>query len=313
MKTRSPTTWDDLRVLLALHRHQSLLAAGAALGLSTSTVARRIEALEHSLGRVLVQRSSAGTTVEPDAMELVDLAEQFELGLGGVKRDDRPDEKAHALTGTIRVSMGEGFVKPVTAVLSQLRNTHPGLHIEVAVESRFTDVGRREVDVALRVGRSSSAVVVEKWAGQLVFGLYASQAYADRRLRGRHLCVQDFASHDFVGQDTASERQDSSNLWLASRGATRFVFRSNSDLARQEATEQGQGICLLPDAMAHAVPGLVRLEVDAPLPSCPVYLAYHRDRRNVPGVRAVIDALGAALADGLQPPTATAKAAAAKA
>src|SRR2546430_5736009 len=39
-----------------------------------------------------------------------------------------------------------------------------GLHIEVAVESRFTDVGRREVDVALRVGRSSSAVVVEKWA-----------------------------------------------------------------------------------------------------------------------------------------------------
>jgi len=73
-------------------------------------------------------------------------------------------------------------------------------------------------------------------------------------------------------------------------------------MARQEATEQGQGICLLPDAMAHAVPGLARLEVDAPLPSCPVYLAYHRDRRNVPGVRAVIDALGAALADGLQLP-----------
>ena len=174
MKNQPPTTWDDLRVLLALHRHQSLLAAGAALGLSTSTVARRIEALEQSLGRALVHRSSAGTTVEPDAMELVDLAEQFELGLGGIKRDDRPDEKAHALTGTIRVSMGEGFVKPVTAVLSQLRSAHPGLHIEVAVESRFTDVGRREVDVALRVGRSSSAVVVEKWAGQLTFGLYLS-------------------------------------------------------------------------------------------------------------------------------------------
>jgi DNA-binding transcriptional LysR family regulator len=309
MKNQSPTTWDDLRVLLALHRHQSLLAAGAALGLSTSTVARRIEALEQSLGRALVHRSSAGTTVEPDAMELVELAEQFELGLGGIKRDDRPDEKAHALTGTIRVSMGEGFVKPVTAVLSQLRSAHPGLHIEVAVESRFTDVGRREVDVALRVGRSSSAVVVEKGVGQLTFGLYASHGYVEQRLHGRHLRVQDFASHDFVGQDLATGRQDASNLWLASRGATRFVFRSGSDLARQEATEQGQGICLLPDAMAHAVPGLVRLEVDAPLPSCPVYLAYHRDRRNVPGVRAVIDALGVALADGLQPLAEKAKAA----
>ncbi len=220
MKNQPPTTWDDLRVLLALHRHQSLLAAGAALGLSTSTVARRIEALEQSLGRALVHRSSAGTTVEPDAMELVELAEQFELGLGGIKRDDRPDEKAHALTGTIRVSMGEGFVKPVTAVLSQLRSAHPGLHIEVAVESRFTDVGRREVDVALRVGRSSSAVVVEKWAGQLTFGLYASHGYVEQRLPGRHLRVQDFASHDFVGQDLAAGRQDASNQWLASRGWT---------------------------------------------------------------------------------------------
>jgi DNA-binding transcriptional LysR family regulator len=156
--------------------------------------------------------------------------------------------------------------------------------------------------VALRVGRSSSAVVVEKRVGQLTFGLYASQGYVEQRLRGRHLRMQDFARHDFVGQDLAAGRQDASNQWLASRGATRFVFRSGSDLARQEATEQGQGICLLPDAMVHAVPGLARLEVDAPLPSCPVYLAYHRDRRNVPGVRAVIDALGTALADGLQPP-----------
>ena len=58
------TTWDDLRVLLALHRHHSFLAAGKALGLSTSTAARRIEALERSLGRPVVQRSSSGTTVE---------------------------------------------------------------------------------------------------------------------------------------------------------------------------------------------------------------------------------------------------------
>src|SRR5256885_2578413 len=36
------------------------------------------------------------TTLFRSAMELVELAEQFELGLGGIKRDDRPDEKAHA-------------------------------------------------------------------------------------------------------------------------------------------------------------------------------------------------------------------------
>ena len=34
-----PPIWDDLRVLLAVHRGKSFLAAGKALGIATSTVA----------------------------------------------------------------------------------------------------------------------------------------------------------------------------------------------------------------------------------------------------------------------------------
>src|SRR3954462_3357175 len=98
MQNDSSPTWDALRVLLALHRHRSFLAAGKALGVSTSTAARRIEALEASLGRPLVHRSSGGTQVEPDALELVALAEQLELGLRAVRRD----EGDQAIAGTVR-------------------------------------------------------------------------------------------------------------------------------------------------------------------------------------------------------------------
>ena len=38
MKTDPTPAWDDLRVLLTLHRHGSFLSAGKALGVSTSTV-----------------------------------------------------------------------------------------------------------------------------------------------------------------------------------------------------------------------------------------------------------------------------------
>src|SRR5580704_13930408 len=78
--THTPA-WDDLRVLLALHRQGSFLGAGKAIGISTSTAARRIEALEAGLGRPLVHRTSGGTLLEPDAFPLVNLAEQLELGL----------------------------------------------------------------------------------------------------------------------------------------------------------------------------------------------------------------------------------------
>jgi DNA-binding transcriptional LysR family regulator len=80
-------SWDDLRVLLALHRHGSFLRAGRALGISVSTASRRIDALESALGRVVVRRGSTGTSMEPDAIELVGLAEQLENGLSAVRRD----------------------------------------------------------------------------------------------------------------------------------------------------------------------------------------------------------------------------------
>src|SRR4051794_8097757 len=142
--------WDDLRVLLALHRHRSFLAAGKALGVSTSTAARRIEALEQALGRPLVHRSSGGTSVEPDALELVALAEQIEIGLRAIRRD----EGKQGIGGTVRVSLSEGSLRPVTQILCELRRLHPELELEILSEIRLVDLARREADVAVRVSKS---------------------------------------------------------------------------------------------------------------------------------------------------------------
>ena len=81
--------------------------------------------------------------------------------------------------------------------------------------------------------------------------------------------------------------------WLASHGAKRFVFRSNSYQAILEATLQGQGIAVLHDS-GERLP-LVRLEIDAELPHVLIYLVYHRDIRRLPRVRLVVDALIASL------------------
>jgi DNA-binding transcriptional LysR family regulator len=290
MEIDQSPTWDDLRVLLALHRHHSFLAAGRALGVSTSTAARRIEALEQSLGRPLVHRSSGGTTVEPDALELVALAEQLELGLRAVKRDDR----AHDFTGTVRLSMAEGFVRPVTQVLAELRRKHQQLEFEVMSEKRYVDLARREADIGVRHGKSSSPVVIDRTIGRLQLNLYASQVYVERRLRGGRLRVDDLARHDVIGHGSELGKLPQTQ-WLVQRGAKHFVFRSNSEFALHEATEQGLGICMLAEATARGLPSLVRLDVDDELPSLPVYLSYHRELRTVPRIRLVLDALADAM------------------
>ena len=52
---------DDLRVFLAVHRGKSFHSASNALGVATSTVARRIEAFERPLGMPLVLSGNGGT------------------------------------------------------------------------------------------------------------------------------------------------------------------------------------------------------------------------------------------------------------
>ncbi|MDB4975942.1 MAG: lysR [Myxococcaceae bacterium] len=294
MQIGSTIPWDDLRILLALHRQRSFLAAGKALGVSTSTAARRIDALESSLGRPLVQRTRSGTFVEPDALELVALAEQLELGLDALRRDCSDE----AISGTVRLSMGEGFVRPITAFLCDLSRKHPRLHFELVAEARFADLSRREADIGIRKARSSSPVLVERLVGRLQLGLYAARSYVDRRLREARLERADFARHDFIGYHGPLQKTPQAE-WLVAQGAQRFVFRSNSDYALEEATSQGQGICLLARAQARSLPALIELDHDLAAPSIPVYLVFHKELRNVPRHRLVIKALEAGLRQGL--------------
>jgi DNA-binding transcriptional LysR family regulator len=146
MKSRPPS-WDDLRFLLAVHREKSFFAAGKSLGVAASTVARRVEAIERSLGRVLVHRCSDGTQLDSDALRLVALAEELELGLGSLIRDGREAE----VSGTVRVSLSEGFVRPLVPLLARLQAKHPALRVEVISESRIADLARGEADIGIRI------------------------------------------------------------------------------------------------------------------------------------------------------------------
>ena len=59
--------WNDLRYFLAVADQGSTLAAGRALRVSQTTVARRIAALEEALGLPLFEKRQAGYALTPPA------------------------------------------------------------------------------------------------------------------------------------------------------------------------------------------------------------------------------------------------------
>ncbi|HEX2734976.1 MAG TPA: LysR family transcriptional regulator [Polyangiaceae bacterium] len=294
METGSALSWDDLRILLMLRREGSLLAAGKALEVSTSTVSRRVDAIEAALGRRLVQRGSAGVTLEPTAIALVELAEEFETSLSALRRDTQSEA-----SGSVRVSLGEGFLRPVTAVLAEVRRLHPAIEFELVSEARPVDLSKRKADIGIRTLRTASPMLIERAIGSLSFSVYASSHYVERRLRAARLAPADFEKHDFIGYDGPLSGSPQS-VWLRRQGAKRFVMRSNSDSVIQRAVELGQGIALLADAQARAASNLVRLLTEEEAPALTAYVVYHRDLKSVPRIRITVDALQAALRDALR-------------
>jgi DNA-binding transcriptional LysR family regulator len=280
-------TWDDLRVLLAVSRATSFLAAGRALGLATSTVARRVSALEGHVGAQLVRRGATGTSIEPGAKGLVELAERMEAELAVKGRDVRAEPGK--LAGIVRVSLGEGFVRTTARVAAAFRREHPETLFELVVESHVADLPKREADLAVRTVKGTSGAVVSRKIGELRYGLFATEEYLRRSRRAR-VSRANFAEHDFVIYDGFLAGQPEVR-WLRDRGAVRFPFRATNLDGIVEGTAAGQGIAALPTLLADTVPLLRRVRLDEDPPSKAVYLAMHRDMRAVPRVRAFADVL----------------------
>ena len=286
MQNKLPS-WDDLRVLLEVQRQGTFLGAGTQLGLSTSTVARRIGSLEQQLGTTLVHRTSQGVRLEPAARHLALLAENFERSLA-VRRRDRGGTD---LSGTVRLSLPDGFAADVTDALGPLLREHPALELEPISESRFVDLTGREADLAIRGARSHSPALLERPLLDVQTGLFASRAYLDAHLPGRHLTAAQWPLQRFLVDDTL-EQPRGLTQWLRAQGATRFPFVSNVVEARVAAARQGLGLLLLTlDRPFDLEP----VKVDRPLPALRFHLVMHRELRTVPRIRAVARALEGAI------------------
>lgn len=287
-------SWDDLRILLAVHRAGSLLSAGKALDMSTSTVSRRMDALEAAMGCQLAYRGQSGTELTPEALRMVQLAERLTHDLDALRRDKT------ALAGTLRISVPDGMAQVVALALVAFRDAHPLIDIEVVGESRMADVAAREADIAIRLTRSTSHVLVEKPLASFRFALFASADYVRRHLPSRRLSPSGAAAHPFVGLDERWKGLPHEQ-WMRSLGAKRFTFRSSSMEAIGEMVRRGAGLAAFLEHDPRNA-GLIRIDTATPGPVQPFYLVYHRDLRKQRHVRAAVDAIVAYIARQGSPP-----------
>ena len=278
--------WDGLRYFRAVARSGTLSAAARQLRVQHTTVARRVDALERSLGARLFLRNARGYTLTRVGQTLLESVQAVSMQVEQVAR--LADGQDVQMDGVVRVATADALAKHlVLPALQPLLRAHRGLTVELVSDTRQHDLARREADLALRIGASSDTQLVGRRLAALGFGLYA----ACERPRRLNLKRAQFVMFDEVVGKLPHE------AWLAEHAPdARVVLRSNRQETLIEAVRLGVGLGILPCVVADGDPTLQRLLGPERVFSRDLWLLAHPDVQGSRRVRAVIEAIAARIA-----------------
>ena len=281
--------WDDLRYVVTLSSSGSLAKAARVLGVDHTTVGRRVDAAERALGVRLFTRTPAGYVPTADAERLLAPMRQVEEAVLAVERG--ATAHSDALEGVVRVTSPETFgVSWLSPRLAKFGLRHPGLEVQLVPAGEVLDLGRRQAEVAVRFFRSKQAGLAVRRAGEVSYGLYASHEYLARRPLRQ---ATELHQHRLL----TGPPGDLEMTWLEKLNpSAQPAFTSTLSLALLEAAKSSAGVAVLPRYLGDAQPSLQHL----PMPDAPsetLWLTVHRDLRQTPRIRALLDFLVKELGD----------------
>lgn len=278
--------WNDLKTFLVLARRGALTGAGAALGVSASTVSRRVADLEAALGSSLFVRHPTGYLLTDEGQALLGRLDPVEVALASIEAGTR--DRAAAPQGVVRLAAAPIHVDPLLVPgLPEFRRRFPGIRLEIASEVRTIGLSRREADLALRLSRPEQGNLVIKRLARQAHGLYAARTYLEAwPLAGDPPSLD---GHAVVGW-TEEYGHLPAAQWLARLAEGAVPALLTTSLATQlAAVRAGLGLAVLPCFCADAAGDLVRVIGPAALPSLDLWLVIHGDAARSARVRAVAD------------------------
>ncbi|MBN9084990.1 MAG: LysR family transcriptional regulator [Rhizobiales bacterium 62-17] len=286
--------WNDLKLVLAVHRAGSLTQAAQILAIDHSTAFRRLRALETRLDVRLFERLPGGVyQTTPAGARMAAGAERMEDEALALDRDIVGGD--HRLSGQLRITSSETLAySRLTGHLAAFRRAHPGIVVELVIENRVLSLSRREADIALRPVRPKEGELWGRKLADMAWALYAAPDYLETQGKLRH--AEDIGGHAIIGWEAGTAGIGAAD-WLAEHvPPSAFVYRSNSLVNQSIAAKAGVGITLLPCYLGDSETGLARA-LATPITEIAgeLWIVTHVDLKQTARVRAFFDLVGEAL------------------
>jgi DNA-binding transcriptional LysR family regulator len=278
--------WGDFKLMLALSRGGSVAGAARVLGVDSSTVSRRLAAMEQSLGASLVLRGGREFAFTAEGKAAVAAAESMEAIVAGAATSIRAAKTE--IDGVVKVSVVPSMLRTLMPFVPAATERHPKLSIELSAVQRTVDLARGEADIAIRMVQPREIDLVARRAFEMGLAVYASKSYVERcGLPGK---PEDLRQHRLI-QYTEGMLHLPWFSWMeayANKGAP--ATRADSTEMAAGLVAAGNGIGVLTCFAGDKSPELVRVFPN-PVAYAIGWIVYHETSRNSMRIRAVVDLL----------------------
>ena len=245
----NPETLRGMVVFVEVARLKGFSRAAQALEMPTSTVSRRVSALEREIGLRLLKRNSKRVelTREGEAyflrcQHIIEEAESAHEELLGTRLQAR---------GHVRVAMTADFGLRLVAALPEFCRGHPDLVIEFDLTARLGDPASENCDIAICIGLPPNSGLTAIKLAEIELHLYASPAYLLEHKAPKK--PSDLQTHACILERLNSTDRHSN--WTLYKESERAEVRVRGPLILysivliRRLVEGGAGIALLPASL----------------------------------------------------------------
>lgn len=288
---KSGFNWNYARAFLVVAEEGSFSAAARALGMAQPTLGRQVTALEEELGIALFERVGHNLVLTATGQDLVDhvrtmseAATRFALTAAG---------QAQTIDGIVRIAASEAVAAYVLPpIVDEIRSKHPGIQLELVVSNSFSDLRRREADIAIRHSRPQGDDLVARLVKEKSTAyLYAAPSYLERL--GHPRTPEELAARgQVIGFDEIDRFKKGLRALGLPFGDECFSVRTDNHLVQWELAKKGVGICVMMEEVGDHEPLVVRaLPHFSAGVTFPTWLTSHRELKTSRRMRVVFDLL----------------------
>jgi len=245
--------WSDLNLFLIIAQEKSLAGAAKKMGVTHSTVFRKINSLESNIKTKLFFRNNDGYKLTEIGEEVLTYVNQVANQVNGINQllDNRNLETKGKIHITAPHNLAYNFLPKY---ISKFRELYPDITLNLSVSNTDYNLSKLEADIAIRATQNPPENVIGKKLFSLKWAAYVADKF-----------IETFGTPDI---DNINEfKVIAADKSLISLSAFRWVednikkeniiARCNDLMSMSAFALSGIGIALLPDDQAK--PGLNRL------------------------------------------------------